>query len=80
MTPSFSDEPIKREKKLQVARTVIVIVPFGVVGSGKSTIEKNLKAMLMEKDSADWTFDSISSDQIRSDLMAPLIERGQTKD
>lgn len=83
-TPSCSDEPIKRAKNSNIGgakdRTVIVIIPFGVVGSGKSTIMNSLKSMLEAKDQTEWTFDSVSSDEIRQQLMQPLIKAGQTKD
>ena len=68
-TPSCSDETITRAKKSNIGgakdRTVIVIIPFGVVGSGKSTIMNSLKSMLEAKDQTEWTFDSVSSDEIR---------------
>ena len=77
----FSDEPIARQKsQTTVERTVIFVIPFGVPGSGKSTILTGLKAKIESMDSSEWTFDSISSDGIRAGLMAPLIEAGKTKD
>ena len=61
-------------------RTVYIVIPFGVPGSGKSTIQKGLKEKLESLDASEWTFDSISSDSIRAGLMAPLIAQGKTKD
>lgn len=74
-----SDEPAKRDKSKKDVRTVILIVPFGVPGSGKSTIWKTLKAHLETMDSADWTFDSVSSDGIRAKQMQEFIAQGKTK-
>lgn len=80
MTFVSDDEPLARDKSARVARTVFVIIPFGVPGSGKSTIKKALaeKVATMEE-SESWSFESISSDSIRAELMKPLIEGGKTK-
>ena len=58
---------------------MILIIPFGVPGSGKSTIWKNLKAKLESLGPAEWSYDSVSSDAIRAELMQDLIKQGKTK-
>lgn len=73
------DAPIKRDKTEKEVRTVILIVPFGVPGYGKSTIWKNLKAHIESLDPALWTCDSVSSDGIRASVMKPLLDAGKTK-
>ena len=59
-------------------KTVIVIIPFGVPGSGKSFIWENIKNELALKE--DWSFDSVSSDGVRGELMEELIKKGMDKD
>ena len=68
-----SEEPASRDKSKKDIRTVILIVPFGVPGSGKSTIWKTLKAHLETLDAKDWTFDVVSSDSIRAQQMQSFI-------
>ena len=53
-------------------KTVIVVIPFGVPASGKSTIWGLLKQKF---DSLpDWTCDSVSSDAIRGEQMNELMQ------
>ena len=59
---------------------MIIIIPFGVPGSGKSTILKSIKTKIESMEPAEWTFATVSSDTIRGDLMAPLIKSGKTRD
>ena len=65
--------PVKRDKTQKDVRTVLLIVPFGVPGSGKSTIWKRIKAKIEALDPAEWTCDSVSSDGIRAELMKEHI-------
>ena len=62
---NFSDTPVTRARKNQLQRNVIFIIPFGVPGSGKSTIWKNIKEKFDSMDATEWTCDSVSSDGIR---------------
>ena len=75
----MSEAPIARDKAAKDTRTVILIIPFGVPGSGKSTILKKLRERIESLGSADWSIDSVSSDAIRAELMAELIKQGKTK-
>ena len=38
-------------------------------GTGKTTIWKNIKEKLDAMDAAEWTYDSVSSDGIRAQIM-----------
>lgn len=58
---------------------MFIIIPFGVPGSGKSTILKALKAKIETLDRAEWSFATVSSDAIRAEKMAPLIKEGKTR-
>ena len=52
-------------------KTVIVVIPFGVPSSGKSTIWGLIKEHI---DSLpDWTCDSVSSDEIRGQIMGRMM-------
>lgn len=56
-----------------------MIIPFGVPGSGKSTVKKALFEKVESLKSEGWSIDAVSSDSIRFDLMKPLIDGGKTK-
>ena len=56
-------EKVAFEQEERVSKKVIVIIPFGVPGSGKSFIWENIQKKL--ESMQDWTFDSVSSDGIR---------------
>jgi tRNA uridine 5-carbamoylmethylation protein Kti12 len=47
-----------------------VIIPFGIPGSGKTTFKQ---ALLKVLDKLDWSFASVSSDEIRKEMMDKLI-------
>ena len=59
-------------------KTVIIIIPFGVPGSGKSFIWENMKKKLSSE--KEWTLDSVSSDGIRGEQMEEYIQKGLSKD
>ena len=48
-------------------------------GSGKSTIKKLLAEKIATLDPKMWSFDSVSSDEIRADLMSDFTKAGKTK-
>ena len=54
-------------------------MPFGVPGAGKSTIKKLLADKMSTMDPKMWTFDSVSSDGIRANLMKEHLDAGKTK-
>jgi len=45
-------------------KRVLIIIPFGVPGSGKSFVWEAVKAAIV-KEKADWSFEEISSDVMR---------------
>jgi hypothetical protein len=45
-------------------KRVLIIIPFGVPGSGKSFVWEGVKAAIV-KEKADWSFEEISSDVMR---------------
>ena len=63
-----TDSPAKPKK------TVLVIIPFGVPGSGKSFIWDQIKAKIESMPEGEWSCYSISSDGIRGELMDKLIK------
>ena len=79
MEEDFSAQPIARQKLERGASTVIFIIPFGVPGSGKSTIWKKLKERLDSEDGKEWSYASVSSDAIRGELMKEQIKQGKTR-
>ena len=54
---------------------MIVIIPFGVPGSGKSFIWKLLKEKIATLPQEEWTCDQVSSDGIRGRLMKEVMEK-----
>ena len=62
-------------------KTVIVIIPFGVPGSGKSFIWDLIKQKIGSLPKDEWSCHSISSDGIRGEMMDKLVkEKGITRD
>ena len=57
----------------------MLIIPFGVPGSGKSTIWRVIKEKLATMDPAEWTYDTVSSDGIRASLMKEHTDAGMNK-
>jgi adenylylsulfate kinase-like enzyme len=55
-------------------KQVLVIIPFGVVGSGKSTFAKSLKGIAEQ---LNWTMASVSSDATRKELMDDYIKKNK---
>lgn len=56
--------------------SVTFILPFATPGSGKSYLWKHIKNSLPK----DYTFASVSSDDIRSVQMQELMSKGKTKE
>ena len=52
---------------------VIVVIPFGLAGAGKSFCFKALQAKINETEGC--TFDVISSDGIRGEMVKKLMEK-----
>ena len=55
----------QRSRKL-----VFVIIPFGITGSGKSTIKNKIEELASD---LGWKFESVSSDEIRKEEMNKLL-------
>ncbi len=53
-------------------RLVLTILPFGTVGSGKSTFLKTLTQIVKK---LDWSISSISSDALRKELVDKYKEK-----
>ena len=62
------------ESSSKPERTVLVIIPFGVPGSGKSFIWKQIKEKIESMPEGEWSCFSISSDDVRGELMDKLIK------
>lgn len=54
-------------------RRVLIVIPFGVPGSGKSFVMNGLKDAIA-KERPDWTFEEISSDDMRRVQMDKLLK------
>ena len=54
-------------------KRVLIIIPFGVPGSGKSFVWDAVKAAIT-KDKSDWSYAEISSDDMRSAQMEKLMQ------
>lgn len=52
-------------------KLVIVIIPFGVVGSGKSTFLRTLREIV---DRLGWKLESVSSDETRKECMDKILQ------
>ena len=63
---------LKRYDKVNVKKMLIVVVPFGIPGSGKSTF---LKTMREVTERLGWSLDSVSSDATRGECMEQYIEK-----
>ena len=53
-------------------KLLLIIIPFGTPGSGKSTFLKTLKNI---SSNINWKIDSISSDETRNECMENLIKK-----
>lgn len=69
--------PIQQHKpdEVQVERRpmVVVVIPFGLAGAGKSFCFRALQAKIQETEGC--TFDVISSDGIRGEMVQKLMEK-----
>lgn len=64
---------IKPNSQHQSQRTVTFIIPFATPGSGKSFCWEAIKKHL--SNSSDWSFQSVSSDEVRGELMREFQQR-----
>jgi hypothetical protein len=63
----LEEKQIISDKKL-----VITIIPFGIVGSGKSTFYKTLTQIASK---LKWSIASLSSDALRKELVTGYMEK-----
>ncbi|CDW91204.1 UNKNOWN [Stylonychia lemnae] len=76
VTPAEIESQINLLKNLQRSKkTVIVIIPFGITGSGKTTLRENLSQIVQEK--LRWNFKYVSSDEIRKECMDKAMQNGK---